>query len=120
MNKKALIVAKAKVLIGFNFAKVKTRWQKGIRMMIIEEFAELEILSTDSDYKFYDIDQELFNKFKNEEYTALLADAKQSMQTKAITSELPKIAKKQEIVMLSQVASSKSWNIDFQLPAREE
>jgi Protein of unknown function (DUF4230) len=120
LNKKALIVAKAKVLVGFDFAKVKIRWQEGTRTMIIEEFPEPEILSTDSDYKFYDIDQGMFNKFKNEEYTQLLSDAKQTMQTKAIASELPKIAKKQAIVMLSQMASSMGWNIDFQLPAKEE
>lgn len=87
--------------MGFDFAKVKIRWQEGTRTMIIEQFPEPEILSTDSDYKFYDIDQGLFNKFKNEEYTALLADAKQTMQTKAIASELPKIAKKQAVIMLS-------------------
>lgn len=52
-------------------------------MMIIKEFPEPEILSTDSDYKFYDIDQGFFNMFKNEEYTALLADVKQTMQTKS-------------------------------------
>ena len=46
--------------------------------MIIEEFPELKILSTGSDYKFYDIDHGMFNKFKNEEYTALLTDAKQT------------------------------------------
>ncbi len=119
VNKKALIVAKAKVLVGFDFAKVKIRWEEGSRRMIIEEFPEPEILSTDSDYKFYDIDHGMFNKFKNEEYTALLADAKQTMQNQAIASELPKIAKKQAVVMLSQMASSMGWNIDFRLPAAE-
>ena len=119
VSKKALIVAKAKVLVGFDFAKVKIRWEEGSRRMIIEEFPEPEILSTDSDYKFYDIDHGMFNKFKNEEYTALLADAKQTMQNQAIASELPKIAKKQAVVMLSQMASSMGWNIDFRLPANE-
>ena len=51
MNKKALIVAKAKVFVGFDFAKVKIRWQGCIRTMIIVEFSEPEILTTDSDYK---------------------------------------------------------------------
>jgi len=120
MNKKALIVANAKVLVGFDFAKLKIRWQEGTRTLIIEAFPEPEILSTDSDYKFYDIDQGIFNKFKNEEYTALLAMAKQTMQTKAIASELPKIAKKQAVVMVRQMASSMGWNLDFQLPAKEE
>lgn len=106
MNKKALNVGKAKVLVGFDFAKVKIHRQGGTRTMIILEFTESEILSTDSDYKFYDMDQGLFNKFENEEYTALLVDAKKTMQTKAIGRELPKIAKKQTVVMLSQMASS--------------
>ena len=71
------------VLVGFDFTKVKIRWQESTRMMIIKEFPEPEILSTDSDYKFYDIDQGFFNMFKNKEYTALLADVKQTMQTKS-------------------------------------
>ncbi len=120
-NKKALIVAKAKVLVGFDFSKVRINWIEGQRKMLVEEFPEPEILSVDSDYKFYDIDQGFFNKFKNEEYTQLLADAKQTMQHKAIASELPKIAKKQAVVMLNQMASSMGWDIDFkQLPASEE
>jgi Protein of unknown function (DUF4230) len=120
LNKKALIVAKAKVLVGFDFAKVKIRWVEGSRKMIVESFPEPEILSVDSDYKFYDIDQGLFNKFNNEEYTQLLSDAKQTMQHKAIASELPRIAKKQAVVMLSQMASTMGWDIDFTLPVGEE
>ena len=82
----------------FYFAKVKIRWQEGTRTMIIEQFPESEILSTDSDYKFYDIDQGLFNKFKNEEYTALLADAKQTMQTKAIARNCPKLLRNNRLL----------------------
>ncbi len=120
-NKKALIVAKAKVLVGYDFAKVKINWENGTRKMIIEELPEAEILSVDSDYKFYDIDQGLFNKFKNEDYTQLLSDAKQTMQHKAIASELPKIAKKQVVVMLNQMATSMGWSLDIkQLPKNEE
>jgi hypothetical protein len=120
-NKKALIVAKAKVLVGYDFSKVKINWVQGSRKMMIEEFPEPEILSIDSDYKFYDIDQGLFNKFKNDDYTQLLSDAKQTMQHKAIASELPRIAKKQAVVMLNQMASTMGWELDFkQLPPSEE
>jgi hypothetical protein len=120
-NKKALIVAKAKVLVGFDFAKVRINWVEGQRRMVVEEMPEPEILSVDSDYKFYDIDQGFFNKFKNEDYTQLLADAKTTMQHKAIASELPKIAKKQAVVMLNQMAGVMGWEIDYrQLPPSEE
>jgi hypothetical protein len=119
-NKKALIVAKAKVLVGFDFAKVKMNWESGQRKMVIETLPEPEILSVDTDYKFYDIDQGLFNRFKNEDYTQLLSDAKQTMHTKAIASELPKIANKQLLVMLNQMALSMGWQMEYPLPAAEQ
>jgi hypothetical protein len=120
-NKKALIVAKAKVLVGFDFAKAKMTFVPDTRKMIVEEFPKPEVLSIDSDYKFYDIDNGWFNKFKNEDYTQLLSDAKQTMQHKAIASELPRIAKKQAVLMLSQMAQSMNWELEFkQLPPAEE
>ena len=42
------------------------------------------------------------------------------MLSKTIASELPKIAKKQVVVMLSEMVSSMGCNIDFQLPAGEK
>ncbi|MBP6385058.1 MAG: DUF4230 domain-containing protein [Pseudarcicella sp.] len=119
LNKKALIVAKAKVLVGFDFEKVKITWQNESKTMKIDHFPEPEILSTDTDYKFYDIDHGLLNKFKNEDYTQILSDAKITMQNKAIASELPKIAKKQALVMLNQMAISMGWQIEYALPTHE-
>jgi Protein of unknown function (DUF4230) len=119
-NKKALIVAKAKVLVGFDFAKMQIRWHEGKRQMVVENWPEPEILAADTDYKFYDIEQGLFNRFSNEEYTQLLSDAKQTMHTKASASELPKIATRQLTVMMNQLAASMGWSIEYQLPPADQ
>jgi hypothetical protein len=119
LNKKALIVAKAKVMVGFDFSKMKLNWHETDRKLIVEEFPEPEILSTDTDYKFYDIDQGLFNRFSNDDYTQILSDAKQTMHNKAAASELPKIAQKQLVVMMNQVALTMGWKIDYALPAAD-
>lgn len=112
-SKKALIVARAKVLVGYDFSKVKINWIEGKRRMVIEAMPEPEILSIDSDYNIYDIDQGLFNKFNKEEYTKLLSDAKQTIHNKAVASELPRVAQAQVQVLLSQLAGTMGWQIEY-------
>ena len=66
-HKKALIVTRAKVSVGFDFAKMKTRRDATSRKLIIEQMPPAEVLSIDTDYKFYDINQGWLSKFKHEE-----------------------------------------------------
>lgn len=110
-NSKALVVAKAKVSIGFDFSKMHFRRDHISRTLIIEHFAEPEVLSIDTDYKFYDINQGLLNKFDNEDYTTILAEAKKLMQEKAFESDLPKVAQQQLEVMIQQLCLSVGWQL---------
>jgi hypothetical protein len=112
-NKKALVVAKAKVSVGFDFGKMKVRRDENTRKLIIEAFPEAEVLSVDTDYKFYDIDQGWLNKFNHEEYTAILGEAKRMMQEKALESDLPKVANRQIGLMMNQLAAAMNWEVDF-------
>jgi hypothetical protein len=111
-NKKALVIAKAKVAVGFDFSKMKFKRDDNSRKLIIEEFPPAEVLSIDTDYKFYDINQGFFDKFNTEDYTQILTDAKKQMQLKAIESDLPKIANKQIGLMMQQLAASMNWEVD--------
>lgn len=118
INKKALVIAKAKVSVGFDFAKMKLKRDETSRKLIIEEFPQAEVLSVDTDYKFYDIEQGWLNKFNHEDYTNILTEAKKVMQDKAIESDLPKVANRQIGVMMTQLAASMNWELEFkQLPA---
>lgn len=116
-TKKALIVTKARVLVGYDFAKVKIDWQEGTSRMVVKELPPAEILSIDSDYSIYDINQGLLNRFQKDEYTKLLADAKQVIFNKAVASELPLVAERQVRALLTQLADTAGWRIDFALPA---
>lgn len=111
-NSKALVVAKAKVSVGFDFAKMHFRRDQHNRTLVIEHFAEAEILSIDTDYTFYDINQGLLNKFDNEDYTEILAEAKKLMQEKARQSELPQIAQQQVELMMQQLCASVGWQLE--------
>ena len=115
-SKKALIIAKAKVLVGFDFGKMRFHLDDQTQKMIIEYFPEPEVLSIDTDYKFYDIGNGILNRFNPEDYTNLLTEAKNAMNEKALTGDLPRIANNQVQLMIYQLAASMNWQIDMQLP----
>lgn len=112
-SNKALVVAKAKVSVGYDFSKMKFSKENTERKLVIEEFAPAEILSVDTDYKFYDLNQGILSKFNNEDYTSILAEAKKMMQEKAQDSDLPLIAANQVKVMMKQLASSMNWELEI-------
>ena len=85
------------------------------KKMIIDYFPEPEILSMDTDYKFYDIEQGWLNRFQSDDYTAILNEAKQTMNEKALQSDLPRIATNQVQLMMFQLAATMNWKIDMQL-----
>ncbi len=113
VNKKALVVSRAKVSVGFDFGKMKVKRDETTRKLVVEQFPEAEILSIDTDYKFYDIDQGWLNKFNHEDYTNILNEAKKVMQEKALTSDLPKVANRQVGLMMNQLAASMNWEVEF-------
>jgi hypothetical protein len=115
-KKKALIIAKAKVLVGYDFRKMRFHVSGSERKIVIDYFPEPEILSMDTDYKFYDIEQGWLNRFQSDDYTSILNEAKQTMNEKALQSDLPRIATNQVQLMMFQLAASMNWNIDLQLP----
>jgi Protein of unknown function (DUF4230) len=112
MKNKALVVAKAKVAVGFDFSKMKFEKDEKTRKLRVVEFAPAEILSIDTDYKFYDINQGLLSKFNNEDYTSILAEAKKMMHQKAMESDLPMIAANQVKVMMKELASTMNWELE--------
>lgn len=117
--KKAMVIAKSKVLVGFDFAKVRFRAPvNGEKKLVIESFPEPEVLSIDTDYKFYDIQAGILNHFSGADYTQILEEAKKAMNERAMQSDLPKIANNQIQYMIYQLASSMGWHL--QLPEAEQ
>ncbi|GAB3315662.1 hypothetical protein GCM10027299_04950 [Larkinella ripae] len=117
--KKALIIAKARVLVGFDFAKIRFRQpEAGQKKLIIESFPEPQVLSIDTDYKFYDIEPGYLNHFRSEDYTRLLDESKQTMLDRAMESDLPRIANNQIQFMMFQLADSMGWQLE--LPEAEQ
>lgn len=117
--KKAMVIVKSKILVGFDFAKVSFRLSEDEnKKLIIDAFPEPEVLSIDTDYKFYDIQAGILNHFSGADYTQILDEAKQVMNERALQSDLPKIATNQIQYMMYQLASSMGWQLS--LPEAEQ
>ncbi|WP_420151860.1 DUF4230 domain-containing protein [Spirosoma sp.] len=117
--KKAMVIAKSKVLVGFDFAKVRFQTpDNGEKVLVIEVFPQPEVLSIDTDYKFYDIQAGILNHFSGADYTQILDEAKKAMNARAMQSDLPKIANNQIQYMMYQLANSMGWQL--QLPEAEQ
>jgi hypothetical protein len=110
---KALIIAKAKVSVGYNFAKLHIHRDFENRKLIIDHFPPADVIAVDTDYKFYDLNQGLLNKFNNEDYTEILVEAKRLMQEKAMESDLPRIAEQQIKVMITQLCGASGWALEL-------
>jgi len=111
-TKKALVIIQAKVMIGFDFQKCTWETDETEQKIRLISFPEPEILSIESDYKYYNFDEGLFNLVSRDDLTRIQADGKKQIEAAAIKSDLPNIAKEQMRMMLTEVVQSKNWQID--------
>ena len=112
-KKKALLISEAKVLIGYDFAKVKLAIDEKNKHINILQFPSPEILAIDPEYKFYDTDSGIFNRLAKEDYSAMVNDAKNRIGKKALESELPMFAANQMKTLLTNIDDNTSWQFYY-------
>jgi hypothetical protein len=110
-TKKALIIINAKVLMGYDFKKFKYEVDAASNKLKIIEFPACEILSVDPNIKYYNVEENMFNKFSTDDLTQLQAEAKSKIVEKVSTSDLPAIASQQMQQLLQEVASIGQWQL---------
>lgn len=113
-KKKALLISEAKVLVGYDFAKVRLNIDEKNQRINILEFPNPEVLAIDPEYKFYDTDSGLFNRLDKEDYSAMVNDAKNRIGQKALESELPRFAANQMKSLLTNIDDNTRWKIYYQ------
>ncbi len=111
-TKKALVIVKAKVLIGFDFEQCVWETDEANRKINLVSFPEPKILSIEPDYQYYDMEDGLFNKFSKDDIMAINNKGKTQIEIAAYKSDLPKIAAEQMKTLLTEVLGSKNWQIE--------
>jgi Protein of unknown function (DUF4230) len=115
-KKKALLLVNAKVHIGFDLKKVILDSDIISKRIILKEFPQPEVLSFENNYKFYDIDEGIFNKFSPQEISKLNDDAKQFVLDKIPDSTLMQTARKealQTIKIMENIVETIGWKLDY-------
>jgi hypothetical protein len=111
-TKRALVVIKAKVLVGYDFEKCVWEIDEVNQKIKMISFPEPEILSIESDYLYYNLDEGIFNLLGREDLTKIQANGKKQVEIAAIKSHLPKIAADQMRTILTEVVQSRSWQLE--------
>jgi len=111
-TKRALVIIKAKVLVGYDFEKCVWETDETNHKIKLVSFPEPEILSIEPDYLYYNFDEGIFNLLGREDLTRIQANGKKQVEITAIKSHLPKIAADQMRTILTEVVQSKNWQLE--------
>ena len=114
-EKKALLQVNAKVHIGYDLKKLEIIPDNHNKTLILKKFPEPEVLSFENNFKIYDLENGVFNKFSPEEISNLQVDAKQFILDKIPESSLMESAKKEAltaITIMQNIVETIGWNLD--------
>jgi len=111
-TKRALVIIKAKVLVGYDFQKCKWEIDEVNHKIKMLSFPEPEILSIEPDYLYYNFDEGIFNVLQREDLTRIQIAGKKQVETAAINSNLPQIAADQMRTILTEVVQSRNWQLE--------
>ena len=115
-KKKAIVVANAKVLIGFDMKKVEIIPDSAHKKIHLKHFPEPEVLGIETDLQYYDVKHGLFNKFAANDLTELNKKVKQNIQDKIPESDLLLSANSkalETVQMIDQLVSTFGWKLSY-------
>jgi len=114
LEKKALVILNAKVLIGYDLKKMVVFIDKENKKLVIEKLPE-EDVNIIPDLKFYDIQASTFTSFTKDDINKVQADAKSKIEQQIEQSTL-KIQARQRLLenlnSLVQISNAIGWKVE--------
>ena len=111
-TKKALIVVKSKVLMGYDMEKLEWERELKNKKLTLKSVPKPTIISLSPEITYYNLENGIFNKFDNEDLNKIQTECIDLIQEKALNSELPRIASKQVSVLLTELADLEGWQLN--------
>lgn len=111
-KKKALVIIQAKVLIGYDFEKFQWEVDEQNRKVKLLNFPAPEILSTETDYKYYNIEEQFFNLFSKDDLARIQQNGKRQVIEAAKKSHLPEVAAEQMRTLLTELLEGKNFLLE--------
>jgi hypothetical protein len=114
LQKKALLIVNAKVMIGFDLTKISIDVNPVSKKVKLSRFPEPEIISIDTDIEYYDVQKGIINKFSEADLTNINKRSKDFIRDKVEHSHLMMIAQTQAndtVSVIRQLIESVGWEL---------
>lgn len=115
-KKKAVLLVNAKAHIGFDLSQIKMEANNRKKEIKLTYFPEPQVLTVETDVKYYDKSEGFFNKFNAEDLTELNKEAKKFIVEKIPESGLLNSAKKEAldtILMIEKMIETSGWKLNY-------
>ena len=122
-RKKALVVINAKAHVGFDFSKVRLEANEKLKVVVLKDFPQPEVLSIETNLNYYDKKDGMFNKFEASDLTELHNEAKLHIMEKVPESGLFKVAQNEAleaISLIETIVQTIGWKLDYSALKLEE
>lgn len=116
-KKKAILLINAKAYVGYDLSKIKMEAINEKKVIKLTEFPEPQILSLETDLKYYDKKEGLFNKFDSTDLTEVNAQAKEHVLLKIPESGLFDTAQSEAleaVLLIQNIVETIGWTLDYQ------
>ncbi|MDT0690031.1 DUF4230 domain-containing protein [Salegentibacter sp. F188] len=115
-KKKAIILINAKAHIGFDLSKISMESDTESKRIILTNFPQPELLTVETDFKYYDKREGWANPFTTSDLTDINRDAKRHIVDKIPESGLFEQAKKEAlgtILLMEKIVETIGWKLDY-------
>ena len=112
-EKKAILIVKAKVLMGFDLSKAHFDLNSAEKNLTISQLPDPEVLSIEPDVKYYDISKSMFTKFTADDHSNLNKSAIEKIRLVISENDIPKKAIREGMEMLKvikEITSALGWS----------
>lgn len=116
-RKKALVQVTGRVLVGYDMEKYKMNYDVETKTLNIIQFPQAEIIAIETNSKYFDMEQGIFNAFTKEELTKIERKSKEVIKNKALSDHLIKTAEEQKnefLMLMLDPLLADGWKITIQ------
>lgn len=116
-KKKAILLINAKAHVGYDLSKITMEAINDKKVIRLTEFPDPQILSLETDLKYYDKKEGLFNKFDSTDLTEVNAQAKEHVLLKIPESGLYDTAKSEAleaVLLIQNIVETIGWTLDYE------
>lgn len=115
-RKKAIVLVTAKAHIGFDLSKIRMESDNDAKKIILTNFPQPELLTVETDFKYYDKREGWANPFTTSDLTDINRDAKKHIVDKIPQSGLIEKARNEAlstILLIEKIVETIGWKLDY-------